>query len=96
MSGKIEELEGVKDGLKEKFDAKQIAYFKEKDEPLRLGKSNENLRIAVEHLKSDLDGLKRETETLEKHKAAEDDVHEKNSDLLDNLKEESSKKNKDF
>jgi len=35
--------------------------MKEKDEPLRMGKGNENLRIAVEHLKSDLDGLKRDT-----------------------------------
>jgi hypothetical protein len=32
----------------------------EKDEPVRLGKGNENIKIAVNHLKSELEGLIRE------------------------------------
>lgn len=31
--------------------------MKDRDEPVRLGKSNENLRKAVEHLKADLEKL---------------------------------------
>jgi len=31
--------------------------MKDRDEPVRLGKGNENLRKAVEHLKADLEKL---------------------------------------
>jgi hypothetical protein len=31
--------------------------MKDRDEPLRLGKGNENLKKAVEHLKSDLEKI---------------------------------------
>jgi hypothetical protein len=72
LTVKIEDLESVQGGLKEKYDARQIDFLKEKDEPVRLGKSNENLRIAVEHLRGDLEKLNREIESFEKHKELED------------------------
>jgi hypothetical protein len=31
--------------------------MKDRDEPMRLGKGNENLKKAVEHLKSDLEKI---------------------------------------
>lgn len=68
LTSKIESLETVQGGLKDKYDARQIDYLKEKDEPIRLGKSNENLRIAVEHLRGDLESLNREIENYEKRK----------------------------
>ena len=68
LTDKIESLETVQGGLKDKYDARQIDYLKEKDEPIRLGKSNENLRIAVEHLRGDLESLNREIENYEKRK----------------------------
>jgi chromosome segregation ATPase len=72
LTGKIEELESVQGSLKEKYDARQVDFLKEKDEPVRLGKSNENLRIAVEHLRGDLESLNREIESFEKRREAED------------------------
>jgi chromosome segregation ATPase len=72
----IRDLEGKKEQQKEKFDSRQADYIKEKDEPVRLGKGNENLRIAVDHLKNDLANLKRETEQHEKSKEKEDKIAE--------------------
>jgi len=46
-----------KEELKEEFEGLQGNYIKEKDEPTRLGKGNENLRIAVQHLKNDMESL---------------------------------------
>jgi len=40
--------------------------LKERDEPIRLGKGNENLKKAVEHLQSDLKKLVDDTEAAEK------------------------------
>jgi len=39
--------------------------LKERDEPIRLGKGNENLKKAVEHLKSDLEKLQSDTKIIE-------------------------------
>lgn len=39
---------------------------------MRLGKGNENLKIAVDHLKNDLANLKKDTELHEKSKEIED------------------------
>ena len=39
--------------------------MKDRDEPVRIGKGNENLRKAVEHLKADLEKLQTDTKTVE-------------------------------
>jgi hypothetical protein len=46
--------------LKYEAEKEQAKYLAEKDEPVRLGKGNENIKIAVNHLKSELEGLIRE------------------------------------
>lgn len=69
---RIHEVEGVREELKEKLANKQILYFKEKDEPTRLSKGNENIRIAVEHLKADYQGLIQEADKNTKFKQQED------------------------
>jgi hypothetical protein len=43
----------------------QQQFLKERDEPIRLGKGNENLKKAVEHLKSDHDKLLSDTHSIE-------------------------------
>ena len=60
-------LDGTKDELKEEYEGLMANYLKEKDEPVRLGKGNENLKIAVDHLKTDLEELVRDTQNIEKH-----------------------------
>ena len=72
LNAVISDLEAKKDQQKEKYDARQADYIKEKDEPVRLGKGNENLKIAVDHLKNDLANLKKDTELHEKSKEIED------------------------
>lgn len=72
LNAVITDLESKKDQQKEKYDARQADYIKEKDEPVRLGKGNENLKIAVDHLKNDLANLKKDTEMHEKSKEIED------------------------
>lgn len=83
LNGMIENLETKQSGLKDTYDGLQIEYLKEKDEPIRLGKSNENLRIAVEHLRGDLESLNREIENYEKRKEQEELEHQRH---LDNYK----------
>lgn len=39
--------------------------MKDRDEPVRLAKNNDNLRKAVEHLKADLDKLIADTKALD-------------------------------
>ena len=56
--------ENKKDELREKFDGLQGEYLKQKDEPNRLGKNNDNMQIAVNHLKSELDSIHRDIKTL--------------------------------
>lgn len=57
-------LESKKDGLREDFNELQAKYIKLRDEPVRLGKGNDNLQIAVNHLQSELDALTGETENF--------------------------------
>lgn len=57
MEGKLNEMEQKKDELKERIESLQQEFLKERDEPIRLGKGNENLKKAVEHLRSDLEKL---------------------------------------
>ena len=80
LTQKIESLETVQSGLKDKYDARQIDYLKEKDEPIRLGKSNQNLNIAVKHLEEDLKSLNREIENYEKRKDQEELEHQRHLD----------------
>lgn len=54
---KLAAMEKDKDEKKDKIEALQSDYMKDRDEPVRLGKGNENLRKAVEHLKADLEKL---------------------------------------
>lgn len=62
---KLHQMEKEKDDYKDKIEALQQDFLKERDEPIRLGKGNENLKKAVEHLKSDLDVLLKDTKTVE-------------------------------
>ena len=57
LKDKINSLEKKKDIKREENEKQTAAYLKIKDEPVRIGKGNENLKIAVNHLKSELEGL---------------------------------------
>ena len=88
----ILDLETKKDQQKEKYDSRQADYVKEKDEPVRLGKGNDNLKIAVDHLKTDLANLKTTTENHEKSKEKEDKLAaELQIKLQENKDEENAK-----
>ncbi len=54
----------------------------EKDEPIRLGKGNENIKIAVNHLKSELEGLIREALDYDNNFKKESEQQKTNSDLI--------------
>lgn len=90
----IVDLEGKKEQQKEKYDSRQADYIKEKDEPVRLGKGNENLKIAVDHLKNDLANLKRETEQHEKSKEKEDKIAEELNQKSTSIQEDIKIKDK--
>ena len=65
METRLGEMEKKKDELKERIESLQQDFLKERDEPIRLGKGNENLKKAVEHLRSDLEKLESDTKTVE-------------------------------
>ena len=56
LNKKIEDLEGKKETLREEHDKAMTNYIKIKDEPTRIGKGNENLKIQVNHVQNELDG----------------------------------------
>ena len=58
-------MEKDKEDYRDKIEALQQEFMKDRDEPVRLGKGNENLRKAVEHLKADLEKLQQETNAHE-------------------------------
>ncbi len=58
-------MDKEKEEYKDKIESLQQDFLKERDEPNRLGKGNENLKKAVEHLRSDLDKLNSDTKTVE-------------------------------
>ena len=62
---KILNLEKDKEEYKDKIDALQSDFMKDRDEPVRIGKGNDNLRKAVDHLRADLEKLKLETTAAE-------------------------------
>ena len=49
LENMISTLDNKKEEKKEQFDLLQTEYIKQKDEPNRLGKQNENLKIQVNH-----------------------------------------------
>jgi len=53
----ITTLDNRKEEKKEQYDILQSEYIKQKDEPNRLGKQNENLKIQVNHQQRELDGF---------------------------------------
>lgn len=65
MEAKLMVMEHDKEEYKDKIEALQAEYMKDRDEPVRIGKGNENLRKAVEHLRADLEKLQSETKTVE-------------------------------
>jgi chromosome segregation ATPase len=65
MKEAIGQMEKKKEEHKEQIESLQQDFLKERDEPNRLGKGNENLKKAVEHLKSDLDKLVADTKAVE-------------------------------
>lgn len=71
-------MEHDKEEYKDKIEALQAEYMKDRDEPVRIGKGNENLRKAVEHLRADLEKLQSETkaveEDIEKEKKAGESI----------------------
>lgn len=71
MEEKLNDMEKKKETYKEEIETLQQNFLKERDEPIRLGKGNENLKKAVEHLQSDLKKLVDDTESAEKSLAHE-------------------------
>lgn len=62
LNEKISGLDKFKDEKREQYEQLQAEYIKQKDEPNRLGKQNENLKIQVRHQQSELDGFKAKVE----------------------------------
>ena len=82
LNQKIENLETKKDSLREENDKAMTNYIKIKDEPTRIGKGNENLKIAVNHVKNELDNDKREETNYENHIVQEQNAKEKNQKVF--------------
>lgn len=66
--------------------------MKERDEPNRLGKGNENLKKAVEHLRADLDKLVSDTKTVENGLEHENKIKRQYEEQRENFKKEMSDK----
>lgn len=93
---RISDLESKKEALREENERQSGTFIKLKDEPVRIGKGNENLKIAVNHLKSELDGLKRDSanaEQLAEHELAE---KIKINEMITQLNEENKEKNERY
>ncbi len=80
-------MERDKEEYKDKIEALQGEYMKDRDEPVRIGKGNENLKKAVEHLKADLEKLQQETkaveEDIEKEKKAGESIQKQKQEIVD-------------
>lgn len=72
----ITSMEKKKEDLKEQIEVLQQDFLKERDEPNRLGKGNENLKKAVEHLRADLDKLKGDTDAVQSQVSHEEAVRQ--------------------
>ena len=71
LNEKNQVLENKKDELREELDGLTATYLKIKDEPNRMGKTNDNLKIAVDHLRAELESINREIANTETHTAQE-------------------------
>ena len=85
-------MEKEKDEQKERIEALQQDFLKERDEPIRLGKGNENLKKAVEHLRSDLDKLQQDTKTIEVQYEGEVKVKKQQEEQRESLKKDMADK----
>lgn len=65
VEAKINALERDKEDYRDKIDGLQADFMKDRDEPVRIGKGNDNLRKAVDHLRADLEKLQAETAAAE-------------------------------
>lgn len=80
-------MERDKEEYKDKIEALQGEYMKDRDEPVRIGKGNENLKKAVEHLRADLEKLQQESkgveEDIEKEKKAGEQIQKQKQEIID-------------
>ena len=91
---KLISMEKEKEEQKDKIEALQQEYMKDRDEPVRIGKGNENLKKAVEHLKADLEKLQNETkavdEEIEREKKAAEGFQKQKQEIIDQIQQEAS------
>ena len=84
---KLIAMEKEKEDYKDKIEALQQEYMKDRDEPVRIGKGNENLKKAVEHLKADLEKLQNETKAIdeetEREKKAAEGFQKQKQEIID-------------
>ena len=81
-------MDKEKEDYKDKIEALQQDFLKERDEPNRLGKGNENLKKAVEHLKTDLETLTSKTKTVENQLEQEQKIKKQYEEQRENYKKE--------
>lgn len=74
LNEKISGLEKFKEEKREQYEQLQAEYLKQKDEPNRLGKQNENLKIQVRHQQSELDGFKAKAEKYQREFESETEI----------------------
>ena len=72
---------------KQEFDDQQGKYLTEKEEPIRIEKTNANLRQAVEHLKSEVKGLEAERDDLVEKTVDQEATLKRNKQVIDDLKQ---------
>lgn len=88
IEDKLNVMDKEKDDYKEKIEALQQDFLKERDEPNRLGKGNENLKKAVEHLRSDLEKLQSDNKTVELQLESENKAKKQCEEQRENFKKE--------
>lgn len=86
---KLLAMEKDKEEYKDKIEALQQDYMKDRDEPVRIGKGNENLKKAVEHLKADLEKLQNETKAvddeIEREKKSAEGFQKQKQEIIDQI-----------
>jgi uncharacterized protein YukE len=82
-------MEKEKEEYKDKIEVLQQDYMKDRDEPERIKKGNENLNKAVEHLKADLEKLQNETKAVddecEREKKAAEGFQKQKQEIIDQI-----------
>ena len=86
---KLLAMEKDNEEYKDKIEVLQQDYMKDRDEPERIKKGNENLNKAVEHLKADLEKLQNETKAVddecEREKKAAEGFHKQKQEIIDQI-----------